>query len=271
MSDKFIDIDKILTEKSPKLKRWIPFFVVRYLKRVLHQKEINQILIDNKNNNDYDFCVSILSEFNIKVNLIGSENIPKQGGVIFTCNHPLGGMDALAIVQEISPFRKDIKFVVNDILLNLKNLKGLFVGVNKHGGNSKQSILELNKTFESEQAVFVFPAGLVSRKAKGKIHDLIWKKTFVTRSKKFKKNVIPLHIDGELSNFFYRLSSLRTKLGLKANIEMLYLIDETLKQKNKSYTISIGEPIPYTTFDKTKSDIEWAKFVKEKVYRLKKN
>ena len=270
MDEKFIDIDKILKEKSPKFKKWIPFFVVRYLKRVLHQNEINQILIDNKNNNDYDFCVSILKEFNIKVELKGQQNIPINEGAIFTCNHPLGGMDALAIVQEITPFRKDIKFVVNDILLNLKNLKGLFVGVNKHGSNTKQSILELNKTFDSNQAVFVFPAGLVSRKANGRVHDLTWKKTFITRSKKYSKNVIPVHIDGELSSFFYRLSSIRTKLRIKANLEMLYLIDETLKQKNKTYTITIGEPISYHTFDKSKTDLEWAKFVKDKVYTLKK-
>jgi putative hemolysin len=270
MADKFIDIDNLLKEKSPKLKKWIPSFVVRYLKRVLHQNEINQILIDNKNNTDYDFCVSILSEFNIKVNILGTENIPKEGGAIFTSNHPLGGMDALAIVKEITPYRKDLKFVVNDILLNLKNLEGLFVGVNKHGTNSKQSILDLNKVFASENIVFVFPSGLVSRKSKGVVKDLTWKKTVITRSKKFKKNIIPIHIDGELSNFFYRLSNIRTKLGIKANIEMLYLIDETLKQKNKTYTITIGEPLLHSTFNKTKTDLEWAKFVKEKVYSLKK-
>ena len=270
MAEKFIDIDKILAEKSPKLQKWMPGFIVRFLKRVLHQNEINQILVDNKNNNDYDFCKSILSDFNIKVNLIGSENIPKSGGVILTSNHPLGGMDALAIIQEVTPFRKDLKFVVNDILLSLKNLKGLFVGVNKHGTNSKQSILDLNNVFDSDQAVFVFPSGLVSRKSKGVVKDLTWKKTVVTRSKKFKKNIIPVHVDGELSNFFYRLSSFRTKLGIKANIEMLYLIDETLKQKNKTYTITIGKPIPFSTFDKTKTDLDWAQFVKKKVYSLKK-
>ena len=270
MTEKFIDIDNILKEKSPKLKKWIPSFVVRYLKRVLHQNEINQILTDNKNNTDYDFCVSILSEFNIKVNISGTENIPKTGGAIFTSNHPLGGMDALAIIQEVTSYRKDLKFVVNDILLNLKNLEDLFVGVNKHGTNSKQSILDLNKVFESENIVFVFPSGLVSRKTKGIVKDLVWKKMVITRSKKFKKNIIPIHIDGELSNFFYRLSNFRTKIGLKANIEMLYLIDETLKQKNKKYTITIGEPITHNTFDKTKTDLEWAKFVKEKVYSLKK-
>jgi len=267
---KFIDIDKILEEKNPKLKKWMPSFIIRYLKRILHQNEINQILIDHKDKNDYEFCVSILNQFNIKVNLIGQDNIPLSGGAILTCNHPLGGMDALAIVNQISPIRKDIKFVVNDILLNLENLKGLFVGVNKHGTNSKQSILDLNKTFESEQLVFVFPAGMVSRRKKGEIRDLAWKKTFVSRAKKYHKNVLPVHVTGELSNFFYRLSNIRTKIGIKANIEMLYLIDETLKQKNKTFSITIGSPISWQTFDNSKSDLEWANFVKDKVYLLNK-
>lgn len=268
MSDKFIDIDKIIDDKNPKLKKWIPGFIVRYLKRILHQKDINQILEENKDIHDYDFCVDILKRFNDETVLVGGENIPKSGGAIFVVNHPLGGLDALAIVKEVSPLRKDIKFVVNDILLNLKNISGLFVGVNKHGTNSKADLLNLSKTFDSDQAVFVFPAGLVSRKSNGKVRDLAWKKTFIVRAKKFKKNVIPVHIDGELSKFFYNLSNLRKTLGLKANIEMLYLANETFKLQNKKFTITVGEPINYTTFDSSKSDQEWANEVKDLVYKL---
>lgn len=268
MSDKFIDIDNVIDQKNPKLKKWIPKFIVRYLKRILHQNEINTILEENKDIYDYDFCVNILERFNDQTELVGSENIPKTGGAIFVVNHPLGGLDALAIVKEITPFRKDIKFVVNDILLNLKNISGLFIGVNKHGTNSKQDLLKLSKTFDSEQAVFVFPAGLVSRKTKGKVRDLEWKKTFVVRAKKFNKNIIPVHISGELSPFFYRLSNIRKTLRLKANIEMLYLANETFKLQNKKFTITIGKPIKYTTFDNSKSDQEWANYVKNKVYTL---
>lgn len=268
MSDKFIDIDKVINEKNPKLKKWIPKFVVRYLKRILHQNEINTILEENKDIHDYDFCVNILERFNDQTQLVGSENIPLSGGAIFVVNHPLGGLDALAIVNEIAPVRKDIKFVVNDILLNLKNISGLFVGVNKHGTNSKEDLLKLSKTFDSEQAVFVFPAGLVSRRSKGIVRDLAWKKTFIVRAKKFKKNVIPVHIDGELSSFFYNLSNIRKALGIKANIEMLYLANETFKLQNKKFTITIGKPINYTTFDSSKSDQEWANEVKNMVYKL---
>ncbi len=269
--EKFIDVDKILKEKSPKLAKWLPGFVIKYLKRVLHQNEINQILNDKKGLNGIDFSKAILSDFNIKVETFGLENIPKTGGVIIASNHPLGGMDALALIQEISKIRTDFKFVVNDVLMNLKNLEDVFVGVNKYGSNSKVSLQELNNLFASEQAIFVFPAGLVSRKFGNKIKDLDWKKAFITRAKKFKRDIIPVYIDGKLSNFFYRLYKFRKFLGIKANLELFYLIDETLKQKNKKYKIFFGKPIKYTKFDKSKSDLDWATYVKEIVYKQTNN
>jgi len=265
--EKFIDVDKILKEKNPKLDRWLPGFVKRYLKRVLHQDEINQILISKKGLNGIEFSKSILSDFNIHVESLGLENIPKSGGVVFACNHPLGGMDALALIQEVSKVRTDFKFVVNDVLMNLKNLEDVFVGINKYGANSKHSLKELNDLFSSQQAIFVFPAGLVSRKFGAQIKDLDWKKAFITRAKKFKKTIIPVYVDGKLSNFFYRLYKTRKFLGIKANIELFYLIDETLKQKDKKYKIFFGKPIKYTKFDKRKSDIDWAKYVKNIVYQ----
>lgn len=265
--EKFIDVDKILKEKNPKLAKWLPGFVIRYLKRVLHQNEINQILNDKKGLNGIEFSKAILSDFNITVKAVGIENIPKKGGVILASNHPLGGMDALALIQEISKVRTDFKFVVNDVLMNLKNLEDVFVGVNKYGTNSKASLKQLNDLFASEQAVFVFPAGLVSRKFKQTVKDLEWKKAFITRAKKFKRDVVPVFIDGELSKFFYRLYKIRKFFGIKANLELFYLIDETLKQKNKKYKIFFGKPIKYTKFDKSKSDKDWAKYVKQIVYK----
>jgi len=268
MPQKFIDIEKIIAEKNPRLLRWMPRFLVRYLKRILHEDEVNQAIEENKDVYGYDFCVDIIKRFNITVNAEGIENIPKKGGAIFACNHPLGGFDALAIIQEAYPIRKDIKFVVNDILLHLNSLKGMFTGVNKHGTNTKESLEELNELFESDRAIFVFPAGLVSRKKKGRVEDLEWKKTFITRSKKYHQPVIPVYIDGKLSNFFYRLANFRKFIGIKANIEMLYLVNELFKQKDKTITIRFGKPIPYTIFDKTRKDIEWANWVKDSVYKM---
>lgn len=269
MQEKFIDIERVIKSKNPKLLKWLPKFIVNYLKRTIHQEEINQILEENKNKFDYDFAKDIIERFNVKVNTYGMENIPKEGGYIFASNHPLGGIDALALVTIMEPYRKDIQFVVNDILLNLKNLSGLFVGVNKHGTNTKDSLAKVDELFASDKAIFVFPAGLVSRKKKGAIADLEWKKTFITRAKKHKKDIVPVYVGGSLSNFFYRLSNLRSALGIKANIEMLYLADETFKQKHKTLDIVFGEPISVHTFDKSKSDKEWAKWMETKVHAMK--
>ena len=269
MSEKFIDVEKILKDKNPAILKWTPKFLINYLKNTIHQEDINTVLSENKDLYGYDFCHDIITRFNIKIELKGTENIPKTGGCILASNHPLGGMDALAIVTAINPYRKDIQFIVNDILLNLKNLKGLFIGVNKHGGNSKESLKSVNDLFASDKATFVFPAGLVSRKKKGKIEDLEWKKAFITQAKRHNKTIIPVYVEGSLTQFFYNLSNFRTSIGLKANIEMLYLAKETFKQKDKTIKIVFGKPILPAIFDKSKHDKKWAEWVKQKVYQLK--
>ncbi|MGB0888289.1 MAG: 1-acyl-sn-glycerol-3-phosphate acyltransferase [Vicingaceae bacterium] len=269
MKEKFIDIEKVIKDKNPKLLKLLPKFIINYLKRIAHQEEVNEILDDFKNIYDYEFTAELIKRLNIKTTVSGQENIPKEGGFIFASNHPLGGMDAMALVTVIEPYRKDVKFVVNDILLNLKNLNGLFVGVNKHGGNSKKSLQQIDDLFASDKAVFVFPAGMVSRRKKGVVADLEWKKTFITRAKKYNKTIIPVYVGGSLSNFFYRLSNFRSTMGIKANLEMLYLCDESFKQRNKTLDIKFGTPIPASFFDQTKSDKEWSKWMEEKVHSMK--
>ncbi len=267
--DKFIDIDKVIKTKNEKLYKWLPSFLIRYIKKIVHEEDVNQILKENKELFNEDFCNEIVSRFNLKIVANGLENIPKEGPIILAANHSLGGMDAMAIVNALSKRRKDIRFIVNDILLNLDSLKGLFVGVNKHGTSSKESFNEINKLFASDKAVFIFPAGLVSRKTKGEIKDLEWKRTFVLKSKEHQTSIIPIHIDGNLSKFFYNLSNLREKFGIKSNIEMLYLVNEQFKLKGTTITINIGKPINPNTFDPTKSNYDIAQWLKEQVYLLK--
>jgi len=271
LQEKFIDIEKIIKSKNPQLLKVLPKFIVNYIKRIVHQDEVNEVLDDFKDLYDYEFCSALIKRLNIKTTVSGLENIPKDGGFIFAANHPLGGMDAMALVTVIEPYRKDVKFIVNDILLNLKNLNGIFTGVNKHGGNTKNSLKLVDELFASDRAVFVFPAGMVSRRKKGVIADLEWKKTFITRAKKHNKTIIPVHIGGSLSNFFYHLSNLRMSLGIKANLEMLYLSDESFKQRDKSLHIIFGEPIPASHFNGTKSDKEWTKWMEEKVHQMGSN
>lgn len=266
--EKFIDIQKLIASKSPKLSKWLPRFVINYLKRILHQDQINAFIAKNKDVYNQEFCHNVMEYLDIKVIVNGIEKIPQNGKVIMSMNHPLGGMDAIALVSALANHRTDIKFIVNDLLMNLTNLTDLFVGVNKHGKNEKSTRQQITELFESDQMVCIFPAGLVSRRVNGKVRDLDWKKTFVTYAKKNEHVVIPVHIDGELSTFFYNLSNIRTKLGIKLNLEMLYLSDELFKQKGKTITFTIGDPIDIETLDLTKSEQELAQDIKSKVYEL---
>jgi putative hemolysin len=172
-------------------------------------------------------------------------------------------------MHAIGRYRRDVKFLVNDILLNVGNLQPLFVGVNKVGGQNKSAIAAIDEAYAADQALLVFPAGLVSRKIDGEIVDLEWKKSFVSKAKRYKKDIVPVYIDGRNSNFFYNLSNWRTKFGVKANIEMLYLADEFFKQRNQRVTIKIGKKIPYSYFNDSKNEKKWAEEVKKVVYNLK--
>ncbi|GGE34089.1 MULTISPECIES: 1-acyl-sn-glycerol-3-phosphate acyltransferase [Sphingobacterium] len=266
--EKFIEIREVIRKKSPGLAKWIPKPLLSYLVKTIHEDEINYIMTTYHDDMGLDFVDSLLKELKVNVHLEGAENIPLDESVIFASNHPLGGLDGVAFMQVIGKYRKDVKFLVNDILMNVRNLEPLFVPVNKVGGQSKSAIAAIENAYASDHALLVFPAGLVSRKIKGEIVDLEWKKSFISKAKKYKKDIVPVYIEGRNSNFFYNLSRIRHKIGLKANIEMLYLPDEMFSQRGKDITIRIGKKIPYTHFDTSKNERQWAAEVKEVVYAM---
>jgi putative hemolysin len=270
MAAKFIDIEKIIADKNPKLLKRLPKFILNYLKKILWQDEVNRIIADNEGVSGVQFCRNVIAEFNITTTIEGIENAPKTGGVTFASNHPLGGMDALAFIDQFSHYRKDIKFIANDILLNLKPMQDIFVGVNKMGNTAVPSLKNVDAVLANDESVVIFPAGLVSRRRNGVVKDLEWKKTFVTRARKHHVPIVPVIIEGKLSNFFYNFSNLREKLGIKANIEMLYLVNELFKQKNTTIKIIFGKPIYPESLDQDiKKDRAWAQEIKEKAYALK--
>ncbi len=266
--EKLVDLKKVIRNKSPRFAKLMPWFVLNYLRRIVHEDDLNDFVARQGQKRGLDFVFAILEEFGVNMVLIGKENVPETGRYLLASNHPLGGLDGIAFMVGVSKIRKDFIFPVNDILLSLDGMKEFFVPINKHGSNS-DNVRILNETFASDQVLLYYPAGLVSRKKKGVIKDLEWKKTFITKTKQHKRDVIPVYMDGRNSNFFYNLSNLRTRLGIKANIEMLYLVDETYKQYDKTIHIIFGEPIPWETFDRSKSDLEWAAMVRDKVYELK--
>ena len=270
MSNKFIDVEKIIAEKNPKLLKRLPKFLLNYLKKILWQDEVNRIIADNEGVSGVQFCRNVIKEFNITATIEGIENAPKSGGVTFASTHPLGGMDALAFIDQFSHYRSDIKFIANDVLLNLKPMEDIFVGVNKLGSTAVPSLKNIDEVLGNDESVVIFPAGLVSRRKTGAVKDLEWKKTFVTRARKHNVPIVPVYIEGKLSNFFYNLSNLREKLGIQANIEMLYLVNELFKQKNTTIKIIFGKAIDPSTLDQSvHRDRAWAQEIKEMTYKLK--
>lgn len=268
--EKLIDIEKAIASKNPKLIKFLPAFILRYIKRVLHEKELNHANNRYSHLYELDFVDAAIKEFGVNINTTGGENIPKKGGVIMAANHPLGALDGIAFMKVVGAYRKDIRFLVNDLLLALKNFGSIFVPVNKHGRNSPEYVDTIDKMYSSSNCLLIFPAGLVSRRQeKGKVEDLIWRKSFITKAVQNKKNVIPVFIEGKNSNFFYNLAYWRKKTGIKANIEMFYLVDEMYKQKDKTLTFIIGQPISWQTFTSNHRDEYWAEKVKQHVYALK--
>ena len=264
-----IDLEKVIKEKNPKLLKLLPGFVLRWLTRTIHQDTLNEIISQNHDKTAYEFAKNSLIYFGLKLTVKGIENLPTHNKrMVFVANHPLGGLDGMAFIQAVSEIYGDVKFPVNDLLLNVPALNQAFIPVNKHGKQSRESIQSIDEAFQSELPVLYFPAGLCSRKIKGKVCDLEWKKAFLTQSIKHKRDVVPVFIKGENSKFFYKLSNFRKAIGLKVNIEMLYLVDEMVKQNNKELIITFGKPIAWQTFDKSKTIVEWVEYLRQKTYEM---
>lgn len=263
-----IDVKKVFFEKNPALAKRIPRFIINYLKRIIHQDEINSFLLVHGKKTGKAFTEAALEYMNLKVNIKNFKKYPTGSRFTFASNHPLGGLDGIALLDFVSSQYNEVKVLANDILMNISNLHPFFMPVNKHGIQSKDIINIINNTYKSDSQIVVFPAGLVSRRSKGVIRDVEWQKSFLTKTVRFERDVIPVHISGRVSNFFYNFANLRKFFRIKSNIEMLYLPNEMFRYKNKEITITFGEPISYKTFTKEKTTVEWAEYIKSKVYEL---
>ena len=269
-SEKFINIEKAIASKNPRLLKLLPGFLLRYIKRVIHEDELNDAIYRNRHRHDIDFVNAAMEEFGANTSVRGEENIPREGGVIMAANHPLGGLDGIAFMKVAGQYRPDIRFFVNDLLMALKNFAPIFVPVNKHGRNSSEYTQKFEEVYASDACLLIFPAGLVSRRQEHrKVMDLMWRKSFITKAIQYHKNVVPVYIDGHNSKFFYNLAYWRKKIGIKANLEMFYLVDEMYRQKGKTISFIFGEPISWETFTRDKPAEYWAGRVKEHVYALK--
>ena len=269
--EKTIDIEKILRDKMGKKARYVPRFVISWLKKIIHEDEVNRFLWENRKLEGTEWLTACVQYLNMTLDIVGAENLPdKHVGKLYTfvSNHPLGGQDGVSLGSIIGQhYDGKFRYLVNDLLLNLPGLKPVSIGINKTGRQSRDFPRMVEAGFNSDNHLLMFPAGLNSRKINGEIHDLPWKKTFITKSVETHRDVVPIHFSGRNSKRFYRIAKFSDR-WLPFNLAMLFLVDEMYRNVGKTFRITIGKPIPWQTFNKTKSPMEWAKFVEDRVYGL---
>lgn len=271
-TERTIDLDRIIREKMGTKARYVPSVAVRWLKHIIHQDEVNRFLWESRDKKGTEWLEECTRYLDMTLDIEGLENLPdKNDGRLYTfvSNHPLGGVDGVALGAIIGRhYDGRFRYLVNDLLMNLPGLAPLCIPINKTGKQSRSFPEMVEAGFSGDNHILMFPAGICSRKINGQIHDLPWKKTFITKSVETKRDIVPIHFGGRNSDFFYGLANVCKTLHIKFNIAMLFLVDEMYKNVHKSFRVAIGKPIPWQTFDKSKTAMEWAKYVQDMVYRL---
>lgn len=265
-----VDISATLNSRASKYAKFIPGFMVKWLEHTICQDELNGILERTSGKRGAEFCHAVLDDLDIKYNVIGADNMPPNRRVVIVSNHPLGALDGIALIDWVSKiYGPGVKFIVNDLLMAVKPLDNVFLPINKHGKQSRKSSSNIEEVFAGNDPIIIFPAGLVSRKRDEGIRDLKWQKLFINKAVQYHRNIIPVYFDGKNSPFFYNFAKLRTRVGLKFNIEMIYLPREIFRSRHARFTIVAGKPIPYNRFKGGRNAAIEAKAMKRIVYDLK--
>ncbi|MCI6504166.1 MAG: glycerol acyltransferase [Prevotella sp.] len=272
LTEQTIDIEAILRSKMGEKAAYVPRFLVRWLKKILHQDELNEFLWQSRGETGSLWLRHCLDFLGNEVRVIGAENLPTTDDTsryTFVSNHPLGGIDGVAIGAVIGQrYNDDFRYLVNDILMNLPGLAPLCIPINKTGRQSRDFPRMVEAGFASNHHMVLFPAGLCSRKINGRIQDLPWTKTFITKSVQTKRDIIPVYFSGRNSERFYRIANICKALRLKINVAMLFLPDEMFRNRGRSFELYVGKPIPWQTFDSSRTPTQWAQWVRQEVYRL---
>ncbi len=263
-----IDVDMVLRERLPKHYKYIPRCVVRWLERTICQDRLNTILEKMHGRNSVDAASVALDEMNITIEATGLDDLP-QGRYMFVSNHPLGGLDGLALISLLgNRYEHKIKFLVNDLLMAVRPLRGVFLPVNKYGSQSRVAAAQIEEALESDNQFITFPAGLCSRmQPDGSIADLTWQKAAVVHATNYHRDIVPVYFDARNSRFFYRFAQWRKRLGIKFNIELIFLPKEMIKKQGSTLHVIIGKPIAWSTLDASRPKQEAAR-LREIVYSM---
>lgn len=268
-----IDVDGIIRKRLPRHYRYIPRFLIRWVENIICQKRMNEMLVGLRGLYDADFCRGLLDQLRIQYEIKNAENLPpvEKKRFLLVSNHPLGALDGVVMIDYLTRlYGGKVKFVVNDLLLAISPLKGVFVPINKHGRQSRKASCDVDEAFASDDPVIVFPAGMCSRRqSDGSICDLEWRKMFVNKAVEHQRDIIPVYFNAQNSSFFYKFAKFRTRIGLKFNVEMILLPREMLNKEDARFEMVVGKPIEYQALKNGKYAKEQAAEIKELVYKLK--
>lgn len=264
-----IDIQATLRERLPGKSRLIPRFAVRWLERYVCQERLNEILDAIGDNEGVEAAAISLWELGITVEAKGLEQLPTEGRYVFASNHPLGGLDGLALIKLLGErYDGEVRFLVNDLLMAVKPLEPIFLPINKYGKQSRQAAIAIERELRSDRQILTFPAGLCSRRQSGKVADLPWQKSVVAMAVRAKRDIVPIFFDEENSRAFYRNANWRKRLGIKFNAEMLMLPREMVKKQGSTLHLVVGQPVAWDTLDAA-HPVEEAVRLRQLVYSLK--
>ena len=265
-----IDLAAIVKARLGSKSRFVPGFLVRRLEKTICQAELNKLLRDNYPRRGAEFCRGVFNDLDVSIKVAGEDKLPpvEHRRVIIASNHPLGGLDGMALIDYFQRrYGGQVYFLVNDLLMAVEPLGDVFLPINKHGSQSRGSIEKIDKVLAGDDPVLIFPAGLCSRRGKDKsIRDLEWKKMFVVKAIQYQRDIIPVYFEGRNSDFFYNFAQWRKRSGLKFNVEMVYLPREVFRSRGKQFTIHCLPPIGWRELGPVSQARETAAAIKTRVY-----
>lgn len=266
-----INLHEILRKRMPrKTGRLVPGFLIGMLERLIHQEELNEMLRMGFPLRGSAFAWKLLEYLEITVTVEGLDNLPGGRRFMFASNHPLGGLDGIALIAVLGKKYGDnsVRFLVNDMLMNVEPLSEVFLPVNKYGSQGREAAVAINDALGSDMQILQFPAGLVSRlHDDGSISDLEWHKAFVSQAIRHGRDIVPVRFEGLNSMRFYKTARRRKKLRLKVNIEQALLPGELCKARHKKFRIIFGKPITWQSLKESGlSPKEMAAQIRKEVY-----
>ncbi|MFA6770037.1 MAG: 1-acyl-sn-glycerol-3-phosphate acyltransferase [Bacteroidales bacterium] len=265
-----IDVADVIKSKNPDLLRIIPNFLINWVKKLIHQDELNELLLESGHLKGTQFATASLNKFNITYNIHGLERLNKDKRYIIVSNHPLGGLDGIIMIELFGKIFKEIKFVVNDLLYHIEPLQPVFIPINKYGRQSSETAQMIKESYESNAQILYFPAGLCSRLTNGKIEDLEWKRSYINQAIKYKRDILPVYFEGRNTGLFYRVANLRKKMGMKFNYETILLPREMFKKRGTQFNVYIGQPVTYEQLSTEGTVSNWNSTIRKQVYSIKK-